>query len=101
MAQKVVSRNSNGAHAGKPQNSLLCDMELPLRQSFFPLGFAIEVLTNRPEVLTAACESFGHRRLRRGSAELQIRIGVSKGQGLQALPPPVRREHNHLYSMVA
>lgn len=101
MASKVIQRNSNGVRSIKPQNSLLCDMELPLRQSFFPLGFVIEVLTNRPEVLKAASESFGHRKLRYGSAGLQIRIGVSKGHGVPCPPLPLRREYNHLYSMVA
>lgn len=85
----------------RPQDSLLCDMELPLRRSFYPLGFAVEIFTNHPEVLEAATESFGHRRLRRGSAALQIRIGVTEKSGMGCPPEPIRREYNHLYSMVA
>jgi hypothetical protein len=86
---------------GKPQNELLCDMDLPLRRTFYPLGFAVEIFTNDPEVLRAAEESFGHRRLRHGSAGLQIRIGVAGNGGAQCPPEPTRREYNHLYSLVA
>ena len=86
---------------GKPQNEILCEMDLPLRRTFYPLGFAVEIITNDPEVLCAADESFGHRRLRHGSAGLQIRIGVDGNGGAQCPPEPTRREYNHLYSLVA
>jgi hypothetical protein len=85
----------------KPQKSLLYDMELPLRRTFYPLGFAVEIITNEPYVLKAASDSFGHRRLRRGPLDLQIRIGVSEGGGSKCPPEPTRREYNHLYSLVA
>ncbi len=42
---------------GKPQNELLSDMDLPLRRTFYPLGFAVEIITNDPDVLRAADES--------------------------------------------
>jgi energy-coupling factor transporter ATP-binding protein EcfA2 len=84
----------------RPQDSLLCDMDLPLCGTFYPLGFAVEIITNDPEVLEAANESFGHRRLRRGSTALQIRIGVTEG-GAECPAEPTRREHAHLYSLVA
>lgn len=85
----------------RPQDSLLSSMELPLHRTFYPLGFAVEIVTNEPDVLVAAHESFGHRRLCRGSAALQIRIGISKGCGSKCPPEPTRREYNHLYSLVA
>jgi hypothetical protein len=83
------------------QDALLCDMELSLRRTFYPLGFAVEILTNRSEVLDAAHASFGHRRLRRGSTAIQIRVGVTDEGGSEVPPEPARREYNHLYSMVA
>jgi hypothetical protein len=86
---------------GKPQSELLCNMDLPLHRTFYPLGFAVEIITNDPEVLYAADESFGHRRLRHGSAGLQIRIGVTGNGGEQCPLEPTRREYNHLYSLVA
>ncbi len=86
---------------GRPQDALLRDMDLPLRGRFYPLGYAIEIITNEPDVLIAAEESFGHARLARKSATLQIRIGVRLGSGAICPPEPTRREFNHLYSLVA
>lgn len=81
--------------------ALLADMELPLRQTFYPLGFAMEVFTNDADVLHAAVESFGHRRLCRGTTALQVRVGISQDSGAACPPEPVRREYGHLYSLVA
>lgn len=86
---------------GRPQDALLCDMDLPLSGTFYPLGFGVEIITNDPEVLEAANESFGHRRLRRGNTGLEIRIGVREGGGPGCPPEPTRREYGHLYSLVA
>jgi hypothetical protein len=84
----------------RPQDALLSDMELSLHQTFYPLGFAVKIMTNDPDVLVAANESFGHMRLCRGSA-LEIRIGISEGGSSKCPPEPTRREYNHLYSLVA
>ncbi len=81
--------------------ALLADMDLPLRRTFYPLGFAVEILTNDADVLDAAAESFGHRRLCRGNTMLQLRVGISEGGGPACPPEPVRREYGHLYSLVA
>ncbi|HEU5350839.1 MAG TPA: aldolase [Terracidiphilus sp.] len=85
----------------RPQDALLSDMKLSLHRTFYPLGFAVEIMTNDPDVLAAANESFGHRRLCRGSAALQVRIGISEGDSSECPPEPTRREYNHLYSLVA
>lgn len=83
------------------QEALLCNMDLPLSRTFFPLGFAIVLRTNRHEVIAAAQASFGHQGPQHGDAHLEIRVGVSKGNGGLTPQPPIRREYNHLYSMVA
>jgi hypothetical protein len=101
LAQLPVRQEPSELCFGRPQDSLLCNMELPLRRSFYPLGFAVEILTNHQDVLEAAAESFDHRRLRHGNAALRIRIGVTKSSSTQCPPEPIRREYNHLYSMVA
>jgi hypothetical protein len=105
MASKLITQTvwqtAEGHKPGRPQDALLCDMELPLRGTFYPLGFAVEIITNDPDVLVAANESFGHRRLRRGSTTLQVRIGISEGGGSECPPEPTRREYNHLYSLSA
>jgi hypothetical protein len=95
------SEPSNGQVWRRPQDDLLCDMDLPFRGSFFPLGFSIEITTNSPAVLAAATESFGHMRSSREDTRLQIRIGVSGGGSSACPPEPTRREFNHLYSLVA
>ncbi len=97
----VVHPNRNNLPLARPQDSLLRGMDLPLRRTFFPLGFAVVILTNRREVMDAAEASFGHRRLQHGDAHLEIRVGVSESTSRRTLPPPVRREYDHLYSMVA
>lgn len=76
-------------------------MELPLRRVFYPIGYAVEIITNEPAVLEGADESFGHSYLSRTSATLQVRIGVSSGGGSECPPEPTRRQYNHLYSLVA
>jgi hypothetical protein len=86
---------------GRPQDALLSDLELPLRRTFYPLGFAVDIITNDRDVLEAANESFGHRRLCRGRAALQVRIGISEGGSATCPAEPTRREYNHLYSLVA
>jgi hypothetical protein len=94
-------KNSVTSELHRPQDALLFDMDLPLCATFYPLGFAVDILTNDPAVLLAAQESFGHRRLRHGNATLQVRVGVSARGGDGCPPEPTRREYNHLYSLTA
>lgn len=84
-----------------PQDALLSNMELPLRRTFYPLGFAVDIITNKPIVLEAAEESFGHASFSRTSQPLQVRIGVSEGGSSECPAEPIRRQYNHLYSLVA
>jgi hypothetical protein len=84
----------------KPQDSLLSNMELPLRGTFYPLGYAVEISTNDLSVLDAANETFGHQGLSRTSAPLKVGIGVTEGDGYECPPEPTRRQYNHLYSLV-
>jgi hypothetical protein len=92
-------------HVEAPQKALLSDMDLPLRRKYYPLGFAVEVVTNELAVLKAAEETFGHERLSRNSAILQVFIGVCEdgreAHKRECPPAPTRRQFNHLYSMVA
>jgi hypothetical protein len=99
-AQAVIQTATAG-DPGRPQDALLFDMELPLRRIFYPLGFAVEIITNDADVLDAAAESFGHRSFCRGEAVLQVRVGVSEGELQDCPPEPARREYSHLYSLVA
>lgn len=105
MVNEVIHRENSGAVETRPsrgpQDALQCDMELPQRGIFYPLGYAVEIITNDQLVLLAAKESFGHGRLSRTSETVQVRVGVSH-EGVSGRPPePTRREYNHLYSLVA
>src|ERR1700739_4574296 len=80
---------------------LLCNVELPLREVFYPLGFAFEIVTNRQAVLDAASESWRHFRPRDAGPLLQLRIGVTPGVSGICPPAPVARGQQHLISMGA
>jgi hypothetical protein len=80
---------------------LLCNVELPLREVFYPLGFAFEIVTNRQAVLDAASESWRHCRPRDAGPMLQLRIGVTAGVSGTCPPAPVARGQQHLISMIA
>lgn len=101
LTMQLISPTEAASPVTRPQDALLHNMELPLRHTFYPLGYAVEILTNHPAVIEAANDSFGHSRFSRPSAPLQIRIGVSRGTTLKCPPEPTRREYNHLYSLVA
>jgi hypothetical protein len=95
-------RRSPEVHVdGRPQDALLSDMHLRLRRTYYPLGFPVDIITNESEVLEAAQESFGHRRLSREGTALQIRIGISEGGGPEIPPEPTRRAFDHMYSLTA
>lgn len=85
----------------RPQDALLCDIELPLREMYFPLGYPVELLTNHPSVLDAAQDAFGHATIVRPAPALQVRVGVIFRASAVCPPEPARREFNHLYTLVA
>src|SRR5579863_6066670 len=105
MAKAIMlptdSDTAEACSSRRPQDALLCDMELPYREIFYPLGYPVEIITNDKVVLQAAKESFGHGRLSRASETLRIRVGVSNEGGSACPSEPTRREFNHLYSLVA
>src|SRR6202050_2652695 len=101
LIRQPTKEKAGSRKTSRPSDALLCDMDLPFRRTFYPLGFAVEIVTNHPDVLEAANDSFGHRRLRHGGATLEVRIGISEGGDPECPPEPTRREYNHLYSLVA
>jgi hypothetical protein len=83
------------------EDPLLCNVELPLRAVFYPLGFAFEIVTNSQAVLDAAGESWRHCRPRDAGPVLQLRIGVTPGVSGTCPPAPVARGQQHLISFIA
>jgi hypothetical protein len=84
--------------AGDP---LLSNIALPLRKTYYPLGFAVEIETNSDEVLAAAQESWGSLREVFSLPALKIRIALGMGSSGPCPPPPVFRGQMHLLSIVA
>jgi hypothetical protein len=101
FAGRALLNQVDDKKAGTIRDALLSDMELPFRKTFYPLGFAVEVLTNDQDVLVAADESFGHIRACRADTPLQIRVGISDGIGYETPLEPIRREFNHMYLLMA
>jgi len=80
---------------------LLCNVELPLRAIFYPLGFPFELITNSQAVLDAARASWGHTEQRDSGPVLQLRIGVAPRTSGICPPAPLVRAQQHLLSIVA
>lgn len=95
------SGDSDRTQSVDARESLLSEMKLPFSRTFYPLGYAVEIITNHPRVLEAAEESFGHRRLCHGATALQLRIGIHDKGGRRCPPEPVRRAYGHLFSLIA
>lgn len=91
---------ANGKRA-RPQDALLCEMELAFCEVFYPLGYAVEVASNDEVVMEIARECFRHTRPLRSGPRLRVNIGVTEGVSGECPRDPTRREHNHLYSLVA
>jgi len=88
-------------HLVRPQDSLMANLDLPLIDTFYPLGYPVQISTNSLDVLLAAFETFGHAKEAHPGPPLTIRIGVTQRTSDICPPEPTRREYNHLYSLVA
>jgi len=76
-------------------------MELPFRERFYPLGFPLDLSTNRREILDAARESWGTFGELLQTAPLEVQVGVLPGRS-EACPPPAEcRAQRHILSFVA
>jgi len=73
-----------------------CDIEMPLRGVYYPLGFPLEIETNSQAILEAAAESWGHFRRFFPVPPLQLRIEVRQGKGGECPLPGESREHRGL-----
>lgn len=83
------------------EDPLLYKVPLPLRATFYPIGFAVEISTNAQEVLDAAAESWGSSPQRFDHPPLQYRIGAVDHGTEQCPPAPVVRAQRHLVSIIA
>lgn len=80
---------------------VLSAFELPLRATFHPLGFTIEIATNSTEVIASAEQSFGHFQKVFSEPPIQLRIGVLEGSSKDCPPIPVCRARRNLLINIA
>lgn len=79
---------------------VLCDVNMPLQAVFYPMGFALEITTNSPEITAGARESWGHFPKLFAEPALQFRVGIM-GKGNKAhLSVPTYRSWLNLMSVV-
>jgi hypothetical protein len=83
--------------AGDP---LLFDFELPLRATFYPVGFPVDIITNSPLVLEAAQESWGLFQKTSSEPPVQIRLGVLPSSQKECPPPPTCRGRRNLITQI-
>jgi len=76
--------------------------DLPLRETFYPLGFPLQIETNSQEVLASARLSWPGLTARFSDLPLRIRVIVSgAGKDDGSLPAPSAHAQGHLFTLVA
>ncbi len=78
---------SNGMEVAE-EASLLPQIELPLRATYFPLGFPLDVCSNSPAVIAAAEESWKLFLPKFTDTRMEIRFGVQGDENDDAALPP-------------
>jgi hypothetical protein len=80
---------------------VLSAFELPLRRTFYPLGYPLVLETNSRDVIRAAEEGWGaFERMFIGNP-VRVCLGVSENDSESPLPASVVRSREHLMSIVA
>jgi hypothetical protein len=80
---------------------VLVRFELPLRDTFYPLGFPVEIQTNSEDVLTAAAASWHGFVKLFDTPPVRLRVGVRASKSSECPPMPICKCQEHLYSNVA
>jgi hypothetical protein len=76
-------------------------VDLPLKETFYPLGFPLEVETNSEELLTAVAETWHGFAKLFDTPPFRFRIYVQDGPSSDCPPQPTTRIQQHLTSHVA
>jgi hypothetical protein len=80
---------------------LLYDVPLPMRATFFPLGFPLELATNSEVVIDAARKSWGDFQVAYPETPVSLSLAVTAGGDKQMPQRPRFRSHQHLMSIVS
>jgi hypothetical protein len=77
----------------------LRDFDLPIKRTYFPYGFQVEIASNSSEVHHAAAEAWKDYSAAYPEPPIRLRFAVQQSDELS--PPPVYRSQDHLFSIVA
>lgn len=80
---------------------LLCNFELPFRETFYPLGFALDVATNSRDIILASRESWSMRTRHFQEPAARLRIAVRDEASRQCPGEPTFRGRDHLALFIA
>jgi hypothetical protein len=84
---------------GKRYDPMLCDVDLPLRGAFYPVGFPLHLATNSRDAMEAAREAWGAWDWEFDAEPLNFRV-IVRPDG-EAAAAPAYRVHAGLLSFVA
>ncbi len=93
--------NTDGSDTHPALDPVLSDFSLPLRGIYYPLGFAVEIVTNSSEVLAAAEESWGRFQQVFWEPPVRIEVGVMADDFYECPPVPRCRARGTLMANVA
>ena len=84
-------------------NDVLSNVDLPLRSTYFPFGFPVEIASNSPAIMAAAEQSWRLFRPQFSCPPLVVELGVTDDDvAVTELPPaPVCRVRGHLLTHAA
>ena len=80
---------------------LLHEIDLPLTQVLYPLGFPLEIYTNSEDVLRAATGEWGGYPRLFNETPIHLRAVVTGGEEAGPAAPPVFRGQGHLLTIAA
>lgn len=80
---------------------VLARTALTLRDTFYPLGFPVEIVTNSEDVLTAAAASWHGFVQLFDTPPMRLRVVVREGRSSECPPAPICRVQQHLYANIA
>jgi hypothetical protein len=80
---------------------VLARVKLPFRDTFYPLGFPLEIVTNSEDVLTAAAASWHGFVKLFDTPPIRLKVIVREGRSSECPPAPICRVQEHLYSNIA
>jgi len=80
---------------------VLSAFELPMRRTFYPFGFPVELETNSADVIAAAAQGWGAFEQAFDAAPVRFSLGVTEGTGDAPALNSVVRSREHMMSIIS